>query len=443
MIRKAIDTYKGSLPDSAEGRLIRQMEDIHSLLQEAFAEGVYDAGESFQNAENTTNEGGVRYNTAASEGYDTTNLHWAIQNGIISAEDQAVFWEAVADISKRKHKSFARTKNGGYIIETPNVMMFTDADFKAPTLSKVIVFPYGEYVDTEDARTAIKNEVRNYGRSYQSVEFFESLHGPGFVSEYNAKNYSAYGGQISRGTGENGSGVDSQSGSRGIRHGGEGGLHSGPEIDSDGNQHPDIRYSIGSKTDGAVQAFLEKENEALREEVAQLKDLLKLQGKETHGTKFTPSSVESAARYLKKNAGAKGDTKALTKLLNSFYEYIATEKELSWDGVREQAKPIAQWLMDHREHTRSDYAQEVLDAIHGSRVHLDETQLAEAVYRFESYDAFRRSMAGAITISKNAKMSLDIWWQEMAGLYPDVFDQTTTASDMPGELFDIANVFLI
>ena len=64
MIRKAIDTYKGSLPDSAEGRLIRQMEDIYSQLQEAFAEGVYDAGESFQNAENTTSEGGVMYMTS-------------------------------------------------------------------------------------------------------------------------------------------------------------------------------------------------------------------------------------------------------------------------------------------------------------------------------------------------------------------------------------------
>ena len=185
---------------------------------------------------NTTAEGGVRYKVLDAEGYDTGNLHRAIQSGIITKEDQAVFWEAIADISKKNYKAFARTKNGGFIIETQNVMMFTDADFKAPTLSKVIVFPYGEYVDTEDARTAIRNEVRNYGRSYQSVEFFESLHGPGFVTEYNAQNYSAYAGQISRGKGKDGSGVDSQSGSRGIRHKGEGGLHSGSEIDSNGNQ---------------------------------------------------------------------------------------------------------------------------------------------------------------------------------------------------------------
>ena len=203
--------------------------------------------------------------------------------------------------------------------------------------------------------------------------------------------------------------------------------------------HPDIRYSIGSKTDGAVQALLEKENDALREDVARLTELLKLQGTQTHGTRFTASSVEAAARYLKQNAGAKGDTKELAKLLSGFYEYIAKEKELTWEDVREKAKPIANWLMDRVEHNRSDYAQEVLDQIHGSRVYLDESQTAEAAYRFESYDAFRRSMAGAITISRNADMSLDVWWQEMSTLYPDVFSAETTASDMPGALFDIVN----
>lgn len=119
--------------------------------------------------------------------------------------------------------------------------------------------------------------------------------------------------------------------------------------------NPDIRYSIGQKTDGAVQALLEKENDALREDVARLKELLKLQGRETHGTRFTASSVEAAARMLKKNAGAKGDTKALTKLLSGFYEYIAKTKVLTWENVREKAKPIANWLMDHVEHGRSNY----------------------------------------------------------------------------------------
>ena len=73
--------------------------------------------------------------------------------------------------------------------------------------------------------------------------------------------------------------------------------------------------------------------------------ILKLQGRETHGTRFTASSVEAAARYLKKNAGAKGDTKALTKLLSGF-SYIATG-ELTWENVvrRQNPLPIGSWIM--------------------------------------------------------------------------------------------------
>lgn len=178
----------------------------------------------------------LRYKTAAEdvseEGYDTTNLHWAIENDIISKEDQAVFWTAIADISKRRHKNLARTKNGAYIIETPNVMMFTDADFKAPTLSKVILFPYGEYVNTEEARIRIRNEARIYGTTDQSVTAIENMLGPGYVTQYFARNFSDYGGQISRGTRANGGGVDSQSGSRGVRHGRESGLYTGSEVDN-------------------------------------------------------------------------------------------------------------------------------------------------------------------------------------------------------------------
>ena len=201
--------------------------------------------------------------------------------------------------------------------------------------------------------------------------------------------------------------------------------------------NPDIRYSVGAKTDKAVQAMLETENQKLQEDVAKLKDLLKLQGVETGGTKFLESSVLAAARYLKKNSGTSGNTKELAKMLNDFYEYIATSKDLTWEAVREQALPIANWIMDNVEHQRSAYAQEILDQIKGSKVYLDETQMKEAEHLFGSYNDFRKSVQGAMVISKSANMSLDVWWQEMSTLYPDVSDVETTASDMPRQLGDI------
>lgn len=90
-----------------------------------------------------------------------------------------------------------------------------------------------------------------------------------------------------------------------------------------------------------VNKALEKDNAKLQEDNQYLKQLLKLQKEVTGGTKFTKSSVETMARQLKTKANASGETKELATILNSFYEFIATSKELSWEDVMEKAQVAA------------------------------------------------------------------------------------------------------
>lgn len=109
-----------------------------------------------------------------------------------------------------------------------------------------------------------------------------------------------------------------------------------------------------------VNQALEKENGKLKEDVAELRELVKLQRQVTNGTKFTKTSVEAAAISLKQSANAKGSTQELSKLLNGLYEHIASTKELTWEGVKEQAQGAVDWLWEHidRRGKRSDYAWE-------------------------------------------------------------------------------------
>lgn len=107
-----------------------------------------------------------------------------------------------------------------------------------------------------------------------------------------------------------------------------------------------------------VNRMLEKQNEKLKDDVAYLKELLKLQKQVTGGAKFTKTSVEAAAGQLMKYADAKGNKNELAKLLNSLYEYIAKGEELTWEGVKEAAAPAVEWLQWH-ENTKkqlADYA---------------------------------------------------------------------------------------
>ncbi|MGM9550389.1 MAG: hypothetical protein ACI3V5_11190 [Faecousia sp.] len=120
------------------------------------------------------------------------------------------------------------------------------------------------------------------------------------------------------------------------------------------------KYLLKSDRDpemAKVNRVLEQENAKLREDVVSLKELLKLQRQVTGGTKFTRSSVEAAAGVLMKAESAKGNKAEFAGILNGFYEYIAKSDELSWEDIREQAKPVVQWLQEHADwRPAQDYA---------------------------------------------------------------------------------------
>lgn len=190
--------------------------------------------------------------------------------------------------------------------------------------------------------------------------------------------------------------------------------------------NPDIRYSRRKQAETEA---LQEQNKKLQEDVTRLKELVKLQGQVTNGKILKPSSVEAAAKYLKKLFHTYGDTKELAQKLNGLYEYIASDPELTWEGVKEQAAPIVQWLQDNEKFQRDQYAQDVLDTLKGQSFRLDETQLGEVKSQYGSLKEYR--MAVKNMASSKSTQSLDQLWQELSGQYPDVFSPDTSASDMP------------
>lgn len=176
---------------------------------------------------------------------------------------------------------------------------------------------------------------------------------------------------------------------------------------------------------------LREQNQKLQEDVAQLKELVKLQGKVTHGKIMKPSSVEAAGKYLKKLFHTKldSDTEELTGLLKGFYEYIASDSELTWEGVREQAKPIVEWFQDNEKFRRDQYAQDILDSLKGQNFHLDETQLGEVKSQYGNMASYRKAVKNMA--SSKSTQSLDQLWQELSSHYPDIFPPDTSASNMP------------
>ena len=204
--------------------------------------------------------------------------------------------------------------------------------------------------------------------------------------------------------------------------------------------NPDIRFSDRDPTAAATAEALEKQNAKLRQDVAELRELLRLQGKLTHGGEFSKTSVEAAVRLLSQTAGATLNAEGRQQLygmLKDFYRYIATDKELAWEGVSEEAGKIADFLMDHVrvKPQRSDYANDVLQYLRGQRVALSDSQRAE-VERLYGYENYRKMLFGAgVYLSKDG-MSLDSLWHEAsnADMFPGTFDSQVTEGDQPEAL---------
>ena len=92
---------------------------------------------------------------------------------------------------------------------------------------------------------------------------------------------------------------------------------------------------------------LEKDNAALREDVKDLKELVKVQGKVTHGEVFTKTSVEAVAKKLARDFGMRGEKTELVKMLNEYYSSIASsasDNNLNFTDVMENSLPIAQYI---------------------------------------------------------------------------------------------------
>ena len=205
------------------------------------------------------------------------------------------------------------------------------------------------------------------------------------------------------------------------------------------DSHKGQLFSDRDPTAAATAQELEKQGKALEADVENLVEMLRLQGDVTR----KDSSILSAARYLSTYHGVIGSkqdsalNKELAGLLRDFYGYLDTEKDLSWEKIAEKAKPVTEWIFKHTEagRQRSEYARNVLAEIRSKPIRLTEAERAQAAEGYDSYDAFRKSAMGSLTLA-NQGSSLEAALQEWERLYPGTFDAVMEAENKPQALMD-------
>lgn len=455
-LQAVVDSYKGAAPDSPEGRLVAQMGDFISVLQEAYAEALVDAAGSYKASEGnkkTTREGGEE--------------KFSIRRTMkMSLKDQL----------KEYYKRLFFRSDSFYFGTTPSVLKRSGIealplamgqdDFKKSTVLKhniprrvllniqndlahpLFSFTAGNQsgIMTSDIDGDGKPVVvaihGGHNMDRKPVNLMKSIYGVESVGEWVAD-------QINSGAKFRIYDVEKTIAMLQT----EGYL---AEVGADGNGSWDIitstRPDVNKKpvekrsdrdpTAAATAEALEKQNAKLRQDVADLRELLRMQGKLTHGTEFRKSSIDAAVKGLAQTAGATLDAEGRAQLhdmLKGFYKYIASDDSLAWENVREEAGKIADFLQSNVKikPEMTDYARDVLREIRGRKITLDDKQRAEVEHLYGSYEAFRKGALGSVTFVKEGGISLDSFWHEMASMFPGTFDEDVSSNDQPQALLDV------
>ena len=198
----------------------------------------------------------------------------------------------------------------------------------------------------------------------------------------------------------------------------------------------DIRYSSRTRQDSQIDR-LTAQNEKLQQEADYLRQLVQIQKSGNKDFILDRNSVKKQAGKLMASANANGDTGEFSRMLNDFYHRMHTDSEITWDAMQEDAGAIADWLLEHHEAQRDEYAQSVLDFLKKRRVRLSENQVGDIEYSYGSLSDFKPAIKGSIILDQSANTSLDQLWQEAAAQFPDRFSTTTNEADMPDGLAEV------
>lgn len=486
LCEKIRKVYKGLKPDSLEGRMVAEMRDAAEEMRRLFTEGLVDAGENFQGAEkNPTTEGGAKYQARRLSDEDLQEYLLAggrtnkkkieasnsggkiiltSQKEIVDYIDKAIDKQldnnitvAYGKVNDRLANEVLSESNGKIRIKDSFLELIPDNLQHAYEqhssakkegdidLSREDFERIPEYLDSF---TEVVYAI-TYSSGKTSVCVSKKLpNGRMLLIEVVSKSRGALQFKNAIGVSEEKYQKDyldvykkrAESNTRGSKRSNNSlrdDISSNNSIFSP-DENVKQKFSVRDQDVRKMNDVLEKQNEKLREDVASLKELLKLQKSVTGGKLLNQNSLDTAAGYLMRSSGAKGNKAELSGLLKDVYSYIAGDEAVTWDGIMEKAQPAADWLSEHMETKRQPdpYGAEVLKELRGSRIYLDESQRAEAEYQFGSVNALRKQLFGTVTITDKDAVSLDSKWAELSQMYPDVFDPNTSAADMPGALLD-------
>ncbi len=428
-VEKVRQIYSRYSPNSKEGKLVLEMKDSLEELQSKFAEAIYAASENVTDSskesdsttQNPTSNLDVRYSirTDSQGSYVKIDANQDVFNGKSIREMQRIACQLIKDNFKGKvlsvganGRAYVNKHSAEEYAYPANRRMNDDikeAKMRSSTeLDNLLAI--SEFVENQpdDGRHlqatggwdvyTTRFEVANT-MFIGEVKIMVTDRGYVFYDITKIERLPVNGGQTE---------IDSAAASGNLSN--HSILYSSPKSQGKNSGRD---YSF----DPELVADLQADADKLKSDVANLKELLKLQQTVTHSTVFTKTSVNAAASKLIKTFGMNQGKTELASALNEFYQFVASSEDLSWESVMAEAGKVADRVIElvPAREQRNDYSEKILKEIRNKGISLTDEQKTEIANKYDSFNNFRKSNMGSMILSDKG-ISLERQWQEWAEL---------------------------
>lgn len=139
------------------------------------------------------NEENVRHSKNKVNDLENTEqfrVMWTIEEGILSSGEVKEFYDLIGD--KKRGMFFPQSFDGDYIIEVNDKLIFANADYLYPSISKVIAINDADLGIVEDCKEVIIDGETNGIESAENIEFAEALYGEGIITSADFVDSEAY-----------------------------------------------------------------------------------------------------------------------------------------------------------------------------------------------------------------------------------------------------------
>lgn len=349
---------------------------------------------------------------------DTYNKYrWAIDNGLLSNAESAVFFENIGAI--KRGEKFRKTYDGYYMIPTGenginNTIVITDGDYIKPSIESVIKIN----IDNETELSNVREDIyeSKAGMHSSTSEIVRGYEEEGISIEYKREDIWIY------------DGISSEVGRKNAENEG---------VYRNNSRQRNGRGSFGEDKNFSLKGDILKENAALKK----YNEYLKAQMKLTKEYKVNSKQLDKLVKELIKENNSNIDKEELFNRLDEFYTYLQNSNELAWDDIKGKALDIAKDIIKESIIVNDEYYETYKDLkrfLKNTDITISEADRADFP---DGYNNFRKANFGRLKLVNNGT-NIDSIYQELDDMFPEYFDaeQYITAAEQAQNIVDVLDM---